>query len=92
MWINLLFVNDSLFSFRNRLQRYEKNPTFANIVGLFFKKNAFLHLKTLRGVVGLDGFTLYQHGCVAALDVLAGGCHGARDVAGTYQRTTGSNE
>ena len=43
---------------RNRLQRYKKNPTFANIVGLFFKKNAFLHLKTLRGVVGLDGFGL----------------------------------
>jgi len=48
-------------------------------------------LQTLGGVVGFNRFALYQHGRVPALDVLAGGCHGAGDVAGAYQRTTGNN-
>ena len=70
----------------------KKNPTFANIVGLFFKKSALLHLKTLGGIVGLDGFTLYHYRRVASLHILAGGRHGAGDVAGAYQQPKGSNE
>ena len=37
----------------------------------------------LRGVVGLDGLTLDEHGCVATLEVLAAGRHRAGDVART---------
>ena len=49
-------------------------------------------LQTFGGVVGFNRLALDKDGCVAALDVLAGGRHGAGDVAGAYQRTTGSNE
>ncbi len=49
-------------------------------------------LQPLRGVVGFDRLTLYDHGGVTAFDAARGRCDGAGDVAGgQHHRETDSH-
>ena len=41
----------------------------------------FFVLQPLRGIVGFDGFTLYDHGGVTAFDAAGGRCHRSCHVA-----------
>ena len=57
-----------------------------------FHFSLFTLLQPFAGIIAFNRLRLYHYRRVAALHILAGGRHGAGDVAGAYQRTTGSNE